>query len=238
MQIINYVFLIFIPWETSDAACRWRGYFAYVSISAATYSYLIQAISRLFYSKLSARYPWLITFKTHYYLILIHWITVIIIPLPSIITNDISFRPGLLCWVPLEHLIHVIYTVFAFYCVPITSIIVIYIIIYKEVKKAAMRTEMVLNITNHKRDLEVFRNIVILLTIYIVGGVPTLLFLISNLNILYLTGIVTFSLTVMIEKIFTIILDRDLRRLYHKFRTFSSPLCKISKEDMEIFLSF
>ncbi|CAF3568309.1 unnamed protein product, partial [Rotaria socialis] len=211
VQTINYIFLIFIPWETSNVLCQWRGYFSYMSVSAVTYSYLMQAVSRLFFSKFSTKYPWLLTFKTHYYLILIHWIIVFIIPLPSVIAKDIYFRPGLLCWVPLQATIHVGYTVFAYYFVPIFSIIVIYIYIYKRIKKASKRAEMVLNTTNDKRDLEVFRNIVIVLAIYITGGIPTLIFIIFEISLFYLVGIVTFTLAVSIEKICTIALDRELR---------------------------
>ncbi|CAF1218389.1 unnamed protein product [Rotaria magnacalcarata] len=211
VQTINYIFLIFIPWETSNVLCRWRGYFGYMSISAAAYSYLIQAVSRLFFSKFSTKYPWLLTFKTHYYLILIHWSIVFIIPLPSVITKDIYFRPGLLCWVPLKSTIHVGYTVFAYYLVPIFFIMVIYIDIYRRIKKANKRAEMVLNTTNDKRDLEVFRNIVILLAIYITGGIPTVIFIIFAMHLFYLVGIVTITLSIFIEKICTIALDRELR---------------------------
>ncbi|CAF2489416.1 unnamed protein product [Rotaria sp. Silwood2] len=213
VQTINYIFLIFVPWETSDVACQWRGYFGYMSISAATYSYLIQAISRLFFSKFSTKYPGLLTFRTHYYLILIHWIVVFIIPLSSVITKDIYFRPGLLCWVPLKYTIHVAYTAFAYYFVPVSSIIIIYIYIYRRIKNGSKRAEIILNTANDKRDLEVFRNIVILLSIYITGGIPTLLFLLFTIELCYLAGIVTFTLAVTVEKICTILLDRELRQV-------------------------
>jgi hypothetical protein len=211
VQSINYIFLIFIPWETSDVACRWRGYFGYMSISAATYSYLVQAISRLFFSVFATKYQRLTTFKVHYVLILIHWCVIIIIPLPSVITKDIYFRPGLLCWVPFKYTIHVVYTFFAYYFVPVFAIMIIYICIYKRVKQTRQRAEAILNTTNDKRDLEVLRNIVILLGIYIAGGVPTLLYLLSSIEVFYLAGIVTFTFAVAVEKLCTISLDRELR---------------------------
>ncbi|CAF0836695.1 unnamed protein product [Adineta steineri] len=212
IQTINYIFLIFLPSITSDVACRWRGYFAYMSISAATYSYLVQAVSRLFFSIFARKYPWLTTFKAHYVLIFIHWLIVLIIPLPSVITKDIYFRPGSLCWVPFKYLLHMGYTAVAYYVVPVVSIIIIYIYIYRKIRRTKQSAETILNTTNDKRDLEVLRNIVILLCIYIVGGVPTLLFLFTNINILYLSGIVTFTFTVVVEKICTISLDRELRQ--------------------------
>ncbi|CAF4954943.1 unnamed protein product, partial [Rotaria socialis] len=79
--------------------------------------------------------------------------------------------------------------------------------------KAGKRAEMVLNTTNDKRDLEVFRNIVILLAIYITGGIPTLIFIIFEIPLFYLAGIVTFTLAVSIEKICTIALDHELRQV-------------------------
>ncbi|CAF0973544.1 unnamed protein product [Rotaria sordida] len=213
VQTINYSFLIFLPWETGDIGCQWRGYFGYMTISAATYSYLVQATSRLFFARFSTKYPWLLTFKTHYYLILIHWIAVLIIPLSSVITKDIRFRPGLLCWVPLKYTIHVAYTVFGYYFVPIASIMIIYIYIYKRIKNERKRAKSILHTVNEKRDLEVLRNIVILLFIYITGGVSTMLFLLFTMEIFYLAGIVTFTLAVTVEKICTILLDRELRQV-------------------------
>lgn len=211
VQMINYIILIFLPWITSDDACRWRGYLGYASLSAATYSYLVQAVSRLFFSAFATKYPRIVSFKVHYILISIHWFVIIIVPLPALITHDIYFRPGLLCWVPMEHIIHVIYTLFAFYAVPILSIIVIYIYIFKRIKEATKRAQLIRHTSNDRRDLEVLRNIAILLAIYLAGGVPTLIFLVTSINLFYLAGIVTFTLAVMIEKICTVLLDRELR---------------------------
>ncbi|CAF0760264.1 unnamed protein product [Adineta ricciae] len=211
VQFINYIFLIFLPWIISDVACRWRGYFAYASVTAATYSYLVQAVSRLFFSVYSGRYPWLTTFNVHYLLILAHWLIIFIIPLPALITTDIYFRPGLLCWVPFKHTLHMAYTVIACYVTPIISIFIIYVVIYRRIRKAKKAATMILNGTHDKRDLEVLRNIVILLCVYIAGGIPTILFMITEIELFYLASIVTFTLTVAIEKICTILLDRDLR---------------------------
>ncbi len=213
VQTINYIFLVFLPWITSDVACRWRGYFSYMSISAVIYSYLVQAISRLFFSVFARKYPWITKFKAHYILILTYWIVVIVIPLPSVITKDIYFRPDDLCWVPRQHLIHVVYTMLAYYLIPIFAIIYIYIYIYKRLKKAKKDAAFISNITNDKRDLEVLRNIVTLLGIYIAGALPSLLYIVSAISFLYSAGIVTITLLVMIEKTCTILLDRELRQV-------------------------
>lgn len=233
-QTINFIFLIFIPWETSDQRCRWRGYFGYMSIAASIYSYLLQAISRFFFSAYAMKYNWLTTFKTHYVLIALQWLAVILLASPAIITHDIFFRPGLLCWVPFKQTLHVGYTVFVYYLIPVLLIIIIYIRIYRRVRKARKHAQTVLNMTNDKRDLEVLRNVLILLTIYITGGIPTIIFLLTSVEIFYLMGLTTFILTVAIEKICTMILDRDLRQTIKgmmlknsrviPFQTTTSPL--------------
>ena len=214
VQTINYAFLIFLQSETSDVGCRWRGYFAYLSIAAVTYSYLIQAISRFFISVLSGQYRWLTTFKTHYILILLQWFTIVIIPLPSILTNDIYYRPTSLCWVPLKKLIHVIYTYFAYYILPTLTICMLYIVIFYRVKQGTKRAALLIRSNRHeKRDLELLRNIMILLGIYLLGGLPSVLFVITANEWIYLISIVSMSLTVAIEKISMIMLDRDIRQV-------------------------
>jgi hypothetical protein len=45
------------------------------------------------------------------------------------------------------------------------------------------------------------------------GGSPTLLFLMTSNEILYLIGIVSISLAVAVEKVCTILLDRELRQV-------------------------
>jgi hypothetical protein len=212
VQTNNYTFLIFLPWESSDTGCRWRGYFGYMSIAASIYSYLVQAVSRLFYSISSKRYAWLTTFKTHYILITIQWSLVLLVPLPAIITEDIYFRPGYLCWVPIQRTLHIVYTVFAYYFVSIVLIVSIYIYIYRRVKNARQNTGTALSVTNNKRDLEVLRNILLLLMTYITGGIPSIMFIVTSWEPFYLLGIVTFTFSITVEKMFTILLDRELRQ--------------------------
>jgi len=177
IQTINYIFLIFLQADKSDVSCRSRSYFSYLSICAVTYSYLLQAISRSFISLFSYKYRWLNTFKTHYILICIQWFIVIILPLPAIQTKDVYYRPNILCWVPLKYLIHTIYTFFAYYIIPTLLTFIIYIFIYYQVKKTISRARMFIRTNNsRKRNLEVLRNIIILLSIYSLGGLPNVLF--------------------------------------------------------------
>ncbi|CAF2314000.1 unnamed protein product [Rotaria sp. Silwood2] len=217
VQTNNYVFLFFIPSVTSDIYCRWRAYLAYFAISAVAYSFLIQAISRLFISTFSTKYKCLITFKTHYILIIIQWFTVIIIPLPAVITKDIYYRTNQLCWVPMQNIVHTSYAYIAYYTIPALSICMIYIFIYYQIKQVQKGARPLLRLIHgEKRDLELLRNILILLSIYLIGGIPFLLFVFSSNRILYLIGLVTISLAVAVEKLCTILLDQELRQAIRK----------------------
>ena len=78
VQTIHYVFLIFLPNETSDIGCRCRGYLSYITICGVAYSFLIQGISRLFIFLFSIKYPRLTTLKTHYLMIVIQWLLAVL----------------------------------------------------------------------------------------------------------------------------------------------------------------
>lgn len=212
-QIINYTSLIFIQYEMSDLSCRWLAYLSYIGICAVVYSYLIQTISRIFMSLLASKYRLLTTLKAHGILIGIKWLTIILIPLPALITSDIEFRPHLLCWVPMEQVIHVIYVFLSCYIVPTLSALLIYAFIYYRLKKMIRDSGTLRSNNNRKRDLEVLRNILILLCIYLFGGLPSVLFFITNLQVIYLISLVFISLAVAVEKIVMCIIDRDIRHI-------------------------
>ncbi|CAF1432612.1 unnamed protein product [Adineta ricciae] len=223
VQCNNYIYLLFIKWNMSDESCRWRGYFGYTSIVAVIYSYLLQAISRLFFTILSTKYRWIVSFRVHLYLIFIGWIVVFLVPLPAITTKDIYYRQGFLCWVPKRFMLHVIYTIIMYYLLPIVLIIVIYILIYKQVHSHANKNSIVLDQTKRKNlDLTVFRKIMILLSIYVLGAVPSLFYMLTNVELFYSIGIVSVSFTVMIERFLSLLIDRDIRDVLKKclfFRT-------------------
>jgi hypothetical protein len=223
----NLIFLDLLWWNSDTLSCRWRAFFSYMSISAVVYSYFLQAISRFFFSVLSMKYRWVTTFKTHLLLIFCQWLTVMLIPLPAVLTQDIDYRPFLLCLVSKAHILHVVYSFFAYYLIPIVLIVAIYIYIYRRVKHGGNNTHGTTIIRRSNRDLELLRNIMILLGIYIAGALPTTLYLMTNISILYFAGIVCISFSIAIEKLFTIILDREIRivvkKVFNRSKTRVTP---------------
>ncbi|CAF1317199.1 unnamed protein product [Adineta ricciae] len=218
VQCNNYIYLLFIQWNTSNESCRWRGYFGYVSMAAVIYSYLLQSIARLFVTFYSMKYRWIISFKIHVPLIFIGWIIVFIVPLPAVITKDISFRVGFLCWVPRQFLLHAIYTVIMYYLIPILIIIFIYVLIYIRVHSFVANNAIVQDQRGRSnRELEVLRKIVILFSIYILGPLPLILYMLTNVELFYSIGIVSISFAVMVEKLVSLLIDRDIRNAAMRF---------------------
>ncbi|UJR19573.1 hypothetical protein I4U23_022708 [Adineta vaga] len=195
--------------DTSDISCRFRAYFAYSGVAGVIYPYLIQAILRFFFSVLPTKYRQLTSFKTHYILIVCQWIVVFSVTSPSILTNDINFVPHAFCWVPEYRTIHLAYTAFAYYILPVTLIVVIYIYIYVQIRKARVNATVATQ-NSQKRDLELLCRILILLSIYLTGGVLAILFMLTSIQLIYMINLVSPSVTVSIEKLCTVLLDREI----------------------------
>jgi hypothetical protein len=216
-QSNNYIYVLFITWDTNDQSCRWRGYFGYLSIVAMVYSYLIQAISRFFLTILSTKYRWITSWKIHFYLIFIKWILVFILPLPAIVTHDIYFRKNAPCWVTKTLTLHVVYTVTVYYIIPIMLIVGIYIFIYIRIRYNRNNTIVQAGRRNQNRDLEVLRNIMILFSIYILGGAPTTLYILLGINVFYSMSVITLSAAVTVEKLTILVIDREIRNTCKKY---------------------
>ncbi|CAF1242451.1 unnamed protein product [Adineta ricciae] len=212
VQNINYIYLIFISWDTSDLSCRFRAYFSYMSIASVIYSYLLQALSRLFFSKYHTQHRWVLSFRTHYQMIFIQWLFVMSIPLSTLISKDVYYRPTFLCWVPVAKLLHVVYTITACYLIPTVLIIVVYCSIYYHVRYIERNSVHQFRKIQQKRNLEMLRNILILISIYTCGGLSTLLYVITRIEIFYSMGIISLPVSVTIEKLVILILDREIRK--------------------------
>ncbi|CAF4392172.1 unnamed protein product, partial [Rotaria magnacalcarata] len=211
IQVNNFIYLLFIEWDSSNISCRWRGYFAYMTLSGVTYSYIVQAISRLFFIVLATKYRWIVSFKIHFILIGIQWIVVTVVALPAIVTTDIFFRPLSLCWVPRINMVHVYYSVLAYYCLPTVLIFVIYAYVYRRVRlSSAQVSERTGGRQQQNRDLKIFRNLIVLFTIYLSGGTPATIYIFSGINIIYSFGVIFVPFSIFIEKLGTFFLDREL----------------------------
>jgi len=220
--------------------CRWRAYFAYVGIAGVMYSYLIQAISCFFFSAMSLKYRWLTTFKTHYILIGIQWLIVFLITSSSIITNDITFHPNKLCLIPMKNTLHAICAIFAYYGIPLLIIIIIYIYIYCRIKQIKRNAATIAKSTiSQKRDLGLLRNIIIIISIYLGGGLPRIVFFVTQTKYPYLINLVTQSLTVAIAKLCIVLLDKEIHQVIKSimYRTIPAMPFKNARQTEKIMLN-
>ncbi|CAF0768752.1 unnamed protein product [Adineta steineri] len=150
---------------------------------------VIQAIFYVFWTVLY-KYKYLLTIKYHAYLILFQ----ILIPLSSLITTNITFRQFKLCFVAF------------IYIIPTLTIIILYIIIYYDVRNSSLHTRQ--SSRSRKRDAELDRNIFILFSIFLFDGIPLSLYVIVSSKIeslptafyLFLLMIPTMSVTIILNK--------------------------------------
>jgi hypothetical protein len=184
-----------------------------MGVVAVVYAYFAQAVSRFFISFLSIKHHWARSFTVHQFIIFIEWILVIFLPLPSLLTNDINYRPLSLCWVPKAYILHLTYIIVAFYLIPALFIFVIYISIYVQVKRSKSR------VRSHRshRNLELLCNIMVLFAIYLFGALPTIIHIIARIEVFYAIGLISVSLAVAFEKLVTLIIDRDFRNIIKNY---------------------
>lgn len=229
-QTNNYAFVLFFDSITSDMSCRWRAYLGYTTIAGVIYSYTAQAVSRLFFVFFSQKFPSLITFKAHIVLIVCQWLMSFSVALPAIVTEDIFYRSKSLCWVTHLYMMHVVYTFVGYYFVPTLATWIIYICVFYRVKRSSTRTNAQPGRRAPNRDLELFRNLLILLSIYLSGGLPTSIYIFTKVYFFYSTGIIFVSLTMVVEKAVTLVLDREIRMVTKKIlRIQTDPVVPVGR---------
>ena len=215
MATINSL-IFYIQSISSDWSCRIRGYLSYVCLNLVIYSYTIQAISRLFWT-VFYRHQYLLTYTCHLRLIIIQISLAFLLPLPSLITKDIVSRSFRMCTVPMKQRLHAFYLLSIIYIIPFLIVLILYAIIYRHITHATINLQR----SSHrmKRDRELARNILILLSVFLFGGFPTVIYIIasSQMNytprILLLFAILAPSISVDVERIITVILNKDIGKV-------------------------
>ena len=161
--------------------CRIRGFLFLFACTEKMYSYLIQAISRYFITVLYKRKS-LLTYRTNGLLILASWIYSFVLTTGMLI-SPVAFQyevESRLC-VMTSKVFHTSFTAMVLaFVVPLNIIIVL----YGNILWRTLRTDQIqpdtISKRNNKRNIKVFQNILILLTILIVGGSPFVFSIIIN----------------------------------------------------------
>ena len=66
---------------------------------------------------------------------------------------------------------------------------------------------------SQKRDLELLRRIIILLGIYLLGGIPSILFMLTSVRLIYFVNLLSPTIVVTVEKLCTVLLDREISQV-------------------------
>ncbi|CAF1317414.1 unnamed protein product [Adineta steineri] len=178
-------------WLYSQPLCILRAYFIMVSISGITYSLLIQAISRLFFS-IFYSHKFLLKKRIHWILIFFKWLICFIIGIqPLSIEHGFErIREHRMCRIKTNKLSIAPYSICIVYVFPRRIVIIVYARIFYQVHQSTHRarsnlikiyTSACICLTFICKNLIVMKNILTILNILMCGETPYLILMIWDL---------------------------------------------------------
>lgn len=179
--LVNLVHLISHPTgdatraqPTNTALCQFRAALLFSACIAAALSYLILAISRYFITILH-KHRALLTFRTNWLLILSSWLISFVISAMMLISPvAYQYEPESRLCVLSTKVFHTSFpAVIVVFCLPLNIIVVLYLAILRQSTRQSQVQPNVFRMLRMKRNLKVFRNILISVTILTVGGTPS-----------------------------------------------------------------
>lgn len=188
LVLISSINGLYEDWYSHQPACIFRAY-CYTMISATIcYSYLIQAISRLFYV-IFYKYKYLQTWRVHCIMVIINWVIGNIIPIIMLLMNSNAFgqeeESGLCIAISKLSLVS-IFNVITSFVIPVSIVAIIYGIILYHARQSSRRvtgfvprTNTFMSNTNIakpnlKREIRLMKNIIIILSLLTCAGTPYL----------------------------------------------------------------
>ncbi|CAF1151802.1 unnamed protein product [Didymodactylos carnosus] len=143
-------------------------------------SYFVSAISRYWHTVLYKR-KHLLTFKAHFKLIGVGWLTMTIVAVLPISSDGLQFEiESKFCFITTKTFLTSFYTIVIVFFVPLIGIIILYTRVVHYARQASARTKVQPEIKTSdglitkriNRDAKVFHNILVLVGILIIGGSP------------------------------------------------------------------
>ncbi|CAF1039353.1 unnamed protein product [Adineta ricciae] len=155
-----------------DRFCLFRGYLSYVLCTIMNFSFLLQA----FYRYLSAVYPTYTYWKSkklHLLLVSLTWVYSFLYPLPFTLSGEITYNvDNQVCQIPLRLSFALIYAIFNVYLLPVGLIQLIYFKLVRHIKDLNAHPIGVHNTFRVQRELRMVRQIVIIVCVLIIFGLP------------------------------------------------------------------
>jgi hypothetical protein len=171
-RIVDSIYGLRSDWQYHQPACIFRAYCSLAFCTALCYSYSIQAISRLFFV-VFYKHKFLLTWRTHWILIIVNWLVSIIIPIrPLFYQNGFELEiESRNCIVTPKIVSISMYVVVTIFIIPLNIVTIIYGVILHYVRQSTRRVATVRPYvitstaqvkppaSNAKRELKLMQNL-------------------------------------------------------------------------------
>ncbi|UJR37045.1 hypothetical protein I4U23_029750 [Adineta vaga] len=155
--------------------CQIRTYFVHVCLCALYYSFVLQAIFRLF-RIVFYKHRILQSFGVFWIAVLIQWIISFLCILPSILLDDFQYLPlEYNCWISFENVRGLLILIVTIYGTSTSSISSIYMYIIRYIHRSNNIPQQQRRQKSNKRDLIILKRLVTLVTAVVTLGFPTVL---------------------------------------------------------------
>ncbi|CAF2963857.1 unnamed protein product [Rotaria sp. Silwood2] len=155
-----------------DSMCIFRGYLSYASCAVMNYSFLSQAI----YRYVIVVYPNYLIFQStqfQLFFICVTWTFGFVYPIGFISNGNITYDvDNQICQISLGLSFPMIFVALCIYIIPISLIMFVYFKLVRYVKNISNLVTPANTLIRARRELNMFRRIVILVTILVVLGIP------------------------------------------------------------------
>lgn len=164
----------------NQPACQLRAYAFVVCCTLLLYSHVTHAVSRLFFV-VFYKYRSLLNWRTHWIMIIINWHLGILLPLVLLFFDDAYvYEPeSRLCTCTTKKFSTSMYGIITAFIIPFNTVVIIYVNLicrsYRSTRRVHDITMGDLGVApNMRREMRLVRNMCILLSIMLGGGVPYL----------------------------------------------------------------
>ncbi|CAF0942963.1 unnamed protein product [Adineta steineri] len=198
--------------------CEIRTYLTHVCFCSLYYSFVLQAIFRLF-RIIFYKYKILQSFGVFLIAIMIQWILSFLCILPNLLLNDFQYLPTEYnCWIAFENIRGLILVLITIFNNPLSIIFTIYTQIIRYTRRPTQIQQRRKN--SNKRDLIILKRIVILVFIVVGIGLPTagivLTYMITKYVVPFAYHIqgLSISLGVLVESISLIFITPQIQDIF------------------------
>jgi hypothetical protein len=192
-RITDSYYALHQDWQSNQPACVFRAYCTLALCTTLCYSYSIQAISRLFFAVLY-KHRYLLTWRTHWILIIINWTVSSIIPIrPLFYQNGFGLEVESRSCVITPKIVSIsMYVVSIVFLIPLNVVTIVYGLILHRARQSTRRIAVVrpdvilitaqpnVHLPNGKRELKLIQNMLVQSGLISLGGILYLILVIWN----------------------------------------------------------